>query len=276
MRRLSAPVMFGLSAFAWIVVLTLAWTKVSPWTSYPVGKLTQFALEQSAPVWVRSVRVQPGHVEADSSIAMPVPSAGGRLAEATVESDPGRYAYGLPVFLALLLAARGRRRMARGLAGYLLLLPAQTFSASMFLLMQIVLYAQTRAQVLGVPGWQVEAIVYAYQMGALVVPTLAPIMLWLWLDRQFVAEVLVPGWRGESAAERPVAADSAAVPERASGRRSAYDANTDGAHGSRQAAPQVAPSARAVSTGPSLPSTATHASPAQISSSASAGLPLRK
>lgn len=267
MRRLSAPVIFGLSAFAWMVVLTLAWTKVSPWSSYPVAKLTQFALEQSAPVWVRSVRTSPGHLEVDSSIAMPVPSAGGRLAEATVEGDPGRYAYGLPVFLALLLAARGRRRVARGLAGYLLLLPAQTFSATMFMLMQIVLYAQTRAHVLGVPDWQVEAIVYGYQLGALVVPTLAPIMLWLWLDRQFVAEVLVSVWRGESAPVCPVS--EAAVAERTSGSASAHEPGAD-------VAPQAALGTRTVSKVSAQRGAAGHSSPAQISSSASAGLPLRQ
>lgn len=249
-----------------MVVLTLAWTKVSPWTSYPVGTLTQFALEQGAPVWVRRVRTSPGHLEIDSSVAMPVPSAAGRLAEATVEGDPGRYAYGFPVFLALLLAARGRRRVARGVAGYLLLLPAQTFSATMFMLMQIVLYAQARAPVLGIAGWQVEAIVYGYQLGALVVPTLAPILLWLWLDRQFVAEVLVPGWRAERAPERQVAAVSAVVGERASGSAWAHEPGAE-------ALPHAVPGPGVASTGPAQRSTAGHSSTAQISTSASAGLP---
>ena len=39
----------------------------------------------------------------------------------------------------------------------------------------------------GWPGWSV--------LGQLVLPTLVPIMLWLWLDRRFVEDVLVRGWR---------------------------------------------------------------------------------
>ena len=47
---------------------------------------------------------------------------------------------------------------------------------------------------------------YGYQVGSLVVPTLAPILVWLWLDRQFVAKVVVPAWR-PSAPASPSAAD---------------------------------------------------------------------
>jgi hypothetical protein len=61
--------------------------------------------------------------------------------------------------------------------------------------MQVVMTAQTNIRWLRVSQWQMEAIVYGYQLGALVLPTLVPIMLWLWLDRRFVEDVLVRGWR---------------------------------------------------------------------------------
>lgn len=47
---------------------------------------------------------------------------------------------------------------------------------------------------------------YGYQVGSLVVPMLAPILVWLWLDRQFVAKVVVPAWK-PSAPASPSAAD---------------------------------------------------------------------
>ena len=40
-----------------------------------------------------------------------------------------------------------------------------------------------------------EAIVYGYQLGSLVLPTLVPILLWLWMDRKFVNDVLIRSWR---------------------------------------------------------------------------------
>jgi hypothetical protein len=67
-------------------------------------------------------------------------------------------------------------------------------------LMQVVLAAQVDARLLRIAQWQLEALVYGYQVGSLVVPTLAPILVWLWLDRQFVSKVVVPAWRPPSGA----------------------------------------------------------------------------
>lgn len=195
MRRSSTLAVFVLSALGWMVALTLLWTQVSRWTSYPVGALAHIALEQGAPMWVRSVQHSVGAMEVDTTIAVSIPEAGHRLAEITVDANPARYAYGLPMLIALLLAARGPRRLPRALGGYVLLLPVQAFSLTMYVLMQMVLYAQASARMLRVEPWQVEAIVYGYQIGSLVLPTLAPILLWLWLDRQFFADVVVRGWR---------------------------------------------------------------------------------
>ena len=194
MRKPSPFVVFVASAFGWMLALTVLWTQISPWTSYPVGVISSVALEQGAPMWVREVRLKPGVMDVDTRVAIPVPSAGGRRAEVTIDVNPARYAYGLPIFLALLLAARGTGRLMRGVVGYLVLLPAQAFSLSMYALMQLVLAAQVNARLLRIAPWQLELLVYGYQVGSLVVPTLAPILVWLWLDRQFVSKVVVPAW----------------------------------------------------------------------------------
>ena len=195
MRRPSALTIFVLSGFGWIVVLTLAWSQVSAWTSYPVGVLSHIALEQGAPMWVRQVHLRPGAMEVDTAIEVPVAQAGGQRGEITIEASPGRYAYGLPIFLALLLAARGPGRVVRAVAGYVLLLPFQALSLTMYSLMQMLLAAQLNLRFLRISQWQMEIIVYGYQVGALVLPTLVPILLWLWLDSRFVNDVLVRGWR---------------------------------------------------------------------------------
>lgn len=223
LRRPATLMVFVLSALGWMVALTLLWTQVSRWTSYPVGALAHIALEQGAPMWVRAVRHSPGAMEVDTTIAVAIAEAGNRIAEIMVEANPARYAYGLPIFLALLLAARGRGRLSRALAGYALLLPAQAFSLTMYVLMQMVLYAQASTRVLRADQWQVEAIVYGYQIGSLVLPTLVPILLWLWLDRQFFTDVVVRGWQQRAApapapSPAPVAAAAApAVPPPARG-----------------------------------------------------------
>lgn len=193
--RLSSLSVFVLSALGWMVLLTGLWSQVSAWTSYPVGVLAQVALEEGAPMWVRQVHVRPGALEVDTSIEVPIPGAGWRKAEIAIEANPGRYAYGLPLLLSLLLAARGSGRVARIAAGYLLLLPAQVFSLVMYVLMQMVMAAQLDLRILRLDAWQLEAIVYGYQVGSLVLPTLVPIMFWLWLDRAYFSKVVLKGWQ---------------------------------------------------------------------------------
>lgn len=195
MRRLSPLTIFVLSAFGWILALTVLWSQVSAWTSYPVGVLSHMALEQGAPMWVRQVHLSAGAMEVDTAIFVPVSAAGGRRGEITIDVSTARYAYGLPIFMALVLAARGGRRLGRVVAGYVLLLPFQAFSLTMGALMQMVLAAQADIRLLRVAQWQMEAIVYGYQLGSLVLPTLVPILLWLWMDRKFVSDVLIRSWR---------------------------------------------------------------------------------
>ncbi|GKS77850.1 hypothetical protein AVME950_23160 [Acidovorax sp. SUPP950] len=211
MRRAASLKIFVLGLFAGVVLLTLLWIRVSPWTSYPVGMVAGAVLEHAAPGWVRETRLRPGAFEVDTSVAVATPQTGNRLVEITVESDPGRYAYGLPIFLALLLAARGPGRTWRALAGFALLVPLQAFSLVMHLLMQVVLTAQLDVRVLKVAQWQLEALVYGYQVGVLVLPTLAPMVLWLWLDRQFVNEVVIEAWRRSLPAARAAAPVPAAA-----------------------------------------------------------------
>lgn len=259
MRRAASLKAFVIGLFIGVVVLTLAWTRVSPWTSYPAGMVAGVALERTAPGWVREARLAPGRLEVDTSVAIATPQTGNQPVEITLESDPGRYAYGLPIFLALLLAARGPGRTVRALAGYALLLPLQAFS----LCMQLLLTAQFDVRTLRVAQWQMEALVYGYQLGSLVMPTLAPILVWLWLDRAFVNEVVIGAWKRSLSGRAAVPAGAPAAPA---------------------SAPEAAAPVPPVVSGPAAeaPAAGTPLAPERsiggvpVSSSASAGLPPRR
>ena len=190
---------FALFAFAGIVLITLLWTKLTPWVSYPIAVLSEVALHEVAPMWVREVHKKPGLIEVDTSVGVAVPSAGGQIADLVVDADPGRYAFGLPIFLALVLAAyaanRAPGRLSKAIGGYLILLPIQSFSLVMYLLMQVLVAARLDIRTLRVDSWQVESIVFGYQVGVLVLPTLAPVLVWLLLDRKFFGDVIVNGWK---------------------------------------------------------------------------------
>ena len=186
---------FFASAVALFLLITPLWMQVSKWTSYPVASLAHVALEQGARYWVRTVHSEPGRIEVETRIRVVMPGNNRNLgvAELVAEADPARYAYGLPLYLSLLLAARGRQAGKKALAGYLLLLIPQTFSLVLEILRQIMVVGG-RPGTLAVDQWQMEAIAMGYQMGSLLLPTLAPVALWLVLERDFFRTVMVQGW----------------------------------------------------------------------------------
>ena len=195
MKRLNPIQRFALLAFVGIIVLTTVWTKLSPWISYPVAVISKEGLQDWASGWVQQVHIAPGKIEVDTSIGIANEKTGGRWAEISIDGDPGRYAYGFPIFLALLLAAWRKGRAWRAIVGYIVLLPFQAFSISTSLLMQMVLATNLDLRLLKISQGQLEGLAYGFQLGSLVLPTLVPFLLWLWLDRQFVNDVLVEAWK---------------------------------------------------------------------------------
>jgi hypothetical protein len=166
------------------------------------------------PDWVRSAKGGAGRLEVETRLTVrPTPQqmadakrAGqeipeGAVAEVVLETDPSLPGYGLPILLALLLAARGKRLILRALLGAACLVPFQAYCLVTELLKQAAITSGAAAQT-GFSALQINLIAYAYQLGALLVPTLAPILIWVWLDRAFFAAVVIEGWLERTQAER--------------------------------------------------------------------------
>ena len=175
---------FVLHAFLWLPPCFAAWYWSAPYHSAVAGALARFivstfnpglvtAIERSGTdlVFVTSIRVSP---------------APGQVALLLPEVNPLLYTFGLPFFLALMLAARARWWAI--LAGAVALLPFQGWGIAFDLLVQLAarlgpdVAAQARLL-----GWQREAIALGYQLGSLVFPTLVPIILWGVFNRGFIA-----------------------------------------------------------------------------------------
>jgi hypothetical protein len=188
----------------WFLISTLLWLQVSIWTSYPVAGIAHIVLGNGAKDWVRKVHKEPGLIQIDTRIPVKMPDATQEQgsAELVIDADPAHYAYGLPLLLALLLAAKSRHLIRRAVGGYLILLIPQSVSLIFELLRQIIVAGGSPA-VLGVAQWQMEGIAIGYQVGSLLLPTLAPVAIWLWLDREFFA--VIQGWAGQRSGNRRVA-----------------------------------------------------------------------
>jgi hypothetical protein len=215
MRLSSSPLprFFAIAAVA-LIALTLAWRPVAGTLAAPAAWLAATTMRTLFPDWVRSAKGGAGRLEVETRLTVrPTPQqmadakrAGqeipeGAVAEVVLETDPSLPGYGLPILLALLLAARGKRLVLRALLGAACLVPFQAYCLVTELLKQAAITSGAAAQT-GFSALQINLIAYAYQLGALLVPTLAPILIWVWLDRAFFAAVVIEGWLERTQAER--------------------------------------------------------------------------
>jgi hypothetical protein len=128
----------------------------------------------------RVVAVEPGHrtVAYVVEVEGPYRPGGAARAEARLDVPAATYTFGIAIFTALALAARGWRQPARFAIGVAILLPLPTFGIAFDAMRQLGSAPQI-APLLAWGGGTREAIALGYQVGSLLLPTLAPIAAWL-------------------------------------------------------------------------------------------------
>lgn len=185
--------LFLLKAALWLPVCLGLWYWKAEWFNAPAAMVSGWIMQTFFSGWVESaawgqrifgiattlkIGAAPGMPEGEYALVL--------------EADPLAYGYGLPLFAALLLAGGEANRWCKLVPGALLLAPFQVWGICFDLLKQAAVTsgAGVSAQT-GFSPWQVEGIAFGYQFGALVLPAVAPVVLWLWLDRGLLA-MLVP------------------------------------------------------------------------------------
>ena len=116
----------------------------------------------------------------------------------TIVSDTGllsfridvlKFCYGLPLLAALLLASRARGLWWKLPAGALSLLPLQMWGVCFYLLLVVSDAGQAAFLRTGFTQLNLNAFVIAYQLGYLLMPSLGPVVVWLYLERSFVTKL---------------------------------------------------------------------------------------
>ena len=187
---------FVILAVLGVVVLTLLWSVVAPWLAGPAALLSSWVLDIGASGWVQRTQMEGPLLSVYSSMQVSTAQTGWRPSEVIIDINPARYGYSLPILWALFLAAFGPGRVWRMAARAASLVPLQAFSIVTQVLMQLCLAVQLNPQVLHIQSWQLEALIYAYQLGSLVIPSLSPLLVWLWLDQAFVRRTFAGLVRG--------------------------------------------------------------------------------
>ena len=105
----------------------------------------------------------------------------------TVDVDMLLYAFGLPLYAALVLAAREPGWPRRLAVGYVVLVPVVAWGVLADFLKNVAITAGPFvASQTGFAAWQREAIAFAYQFGSLILPTVVPAVAWVLTHRAFL------------------------------------------------------------------------------------------
>jgi hypothetical protein len=172
---------FVVRVLAWLPAAFAIWYFTAPVLLWPVHLVVEAvcrlgfadlvrAVELSGSMFTFATSLRPGGVGATGTVAL--------------EVDGLAYAYGLPLFAALVLAAREPGWPRKLAIGYAALIPAMAWGVlAEFLKIVAMTSGPLVASQAGFSALQREAIAFAYQFGALILPTVAPAVAWVLLHR---------------------------------------------------------------------------------------------
>jgi hypothetical protein len=178
---------FVLRIFLWMPLCFVAWYFSAQYHAAIVGRLARLLIEQFKSGIVSALE-QPG-MDLVFVTTIKVHPAPGQLALLLPEVNPLLYTYGLALFLALMLAARAK--WWKIILGAALLMPFQSWGIAFDFLVQVgVKLGPDVAAQAGLSGWRPNVIALGYQIGNLIFPSLAPVVLWAVFSRRFIENVL--------------------------------------------------------------------------------------
>lgn len=190
--------LFLLKAIAWFIALLLVWYQLGSSVTLPASWLAKGAVATLFPNWAEGVEQMGTTLTLLTSLEVSgmagVPE--GQIAVLSPEVEYLKYSYGLPLLIALLFASGAQRLFTKTLLGALALLPFQVWGVCFDWLKQ----AGIDTGVASFSPLARELIALGYQFGYLVLPALVPVMLWVAMDKRFMASfILEATLEGETA-----------------------------------------------------------------------------
>jgi hypothetical protein len=196
-ERLAASPLYSFffKGLFWLIALTALWATVADWTMRPAAATASMALKTAFPWWVRGGEYKGDSFELETRIQVPAQNAPpGTVAILVADTKPTHYGFGLPMLFALMLASGSRRMLRNLIIGSVALVPFQAFSIAFDLLQQVAVTGGSAATAqTGFSSLATNAIALCYQLGVLLIPTLTPIVIWLFLERPFLTALIVDG-----------------------------------------------------------------------------------
>lgn len=191
-RRASSLSGFFAAALLWLLLALALWYPLRHGMLLPPAWLAREVMTTVFPRWASGAELDGATQVLLTTLR--VWSADNRPGELAPEANGLVYAYGAPLLAALLLASRPRGWWWKLPAGLLALVPFQAWGICLHWLLQVavVMGEQTRGQTRFGP-FETNLIAAGYQFGFLILPTLAPVLLWLAFDRRVLAGAMIEG-----------------------------------------------------------------------------------
>lgn len=181
---MSALTRFVLRVLAWLPLTFLVWYLLAPVIMWPVQALCRALAALTLGSLVQRVEADGGTLSFLTTLHPGAAQAGGIL---TVDVNMLLYAFGVPLFVALTLAAREGNLGRRLAVGYGAMLPFIVWGVLADFLKNIAITAPppVTAQT-GFSALDRDIIAFAYQFGSLILPAVVPAVVWVLLHRSFL------------------------------------------------------------------------------------------
>ncbi len=187
---------FLLRTLLWLAPLFVLWYVLAPLLLMPVAGWTHFTLSHLFPHAIAAVEQQGAMVDIVTRFVMAVPDSAvspGTRGQLVFAINALKYTYGWPLLLALTLAAPTMlsEKLYRAVMGGLLLLPVPVWGIACEALKVLVFGMDPAiATQMGTTPLARELLALSYQLGYLILPAVAPILIWAAFHQDFLGELL--------------------------------------------------------------------------------------
>jgi hypothetical protein len=182
---------FVIKALAWLPLAFAVWYFTAPVLLWPARLLVELVARTGFGDLVRSID-QSGAVYTFTTTLKPG-QALGQSGNISVDVNALLYAFGLPLYVALVLAAREPGRLRKLALGYAVIIPVIAWGGLADFLKNVAITpGPLVASQTGFSAWQREAIVFAFQLGSLILPTVVPAVVWVVTHRRFLERLREP------------------------------------------------------------------------------------
>ncbi|MEO8754625.1 MAG: exosortase H-associated membrane protein [Casimicrobiaceae bacterium] len=181
---------FVVLVLAWLPPAFGAWYLLAPVILWPAQMLVTAVAHGGFGDLVRSVEAHGATVSFVTTLKPGRADAAGIL---SVDVNMLLYAFGLPLFVALTLAAREGAWWRKLLAGYVVMLPFIAWGVIADFLKNVAITASPLvASQTGFSALDRDIIAFAYQFGSLILPAVVPAVAWVLMHRGFLERLRAP------------------------------------------------------------------------------------